>query len=150
MRHKTLTAFGVLLGGLLAVTVGVEPASAGQPQCVYVATPGPSGDVSNLRCARLGGGYGPAPATWELDASTLVDPAGAVTGEYTGGWQPEGGAEPTYSYMFDPAQVSFDDFKAELMRRFGFTSVIDFGGWSGSTGEVVWADFRPPPSRAKH
>ena len=147
---RSAAASAALLGGLLAVTVGVEPASATPPQCVYVATPGPSGDVSNLRCARLGGGYGLAPATWELDASTLVDPAGAVIGEYTGGWQPEDGAQPTFSYMFDPAQVSFDDFKAELMRRFGFTWVIDFGGWSGSSGEVVWADFRPPPSKAKH
>lgn len=132
--------------GLAAATA----AHAAPPKalCIYGTVSGASGDVSALKCKRPDGSGGETAATWnfsDLLVSGDADWIATRTGERPtadGGWDDV--------WAFDPTMVGFGDFKKELMRSWGYTTVyIETTGVDGGDPSYLVANF-DAPSKKKH
>lgn len=139
-------ATGTSLSATAAHADAVQP-----PMCVYVATPGASGDISAIKCQHPDKTFDTAMWSWgsadlsltsasrgdlgRLDITLAPDPSDPM-GIFTDIWR------------FDATNVSFSDFRKELVRAWGYTNVY-FDGYAASGEGVIRANFEKP-SKAKH
>lgn len=138
-----LTVLGLGAIGVLGQTSAhADPAK--KPLCVFVATPGTSGDISKIKCMNpnAGGADGMQSASWT--GLSLVTPDGSSTiGYYTAG---ENGKD---YWAYDPSLVNFGDFKKELSRDWGYTTVVLTGDTDNTGQPEIEAGFGKP-SKTKH
>jgi len=140
------------LGAVLALgTIGFAAAGSAhadgskKPLCVYVPTPGAAGDISKIKCVdpNKGGADGTMQAATWTGLSLVTADGSSTIGYYTSA---EGGKD---YWAFDPSLVAFGDFKKELARDWGYSSVT-LTGDTDNTGQPEVAASYDRPSKTKH
>lgn len=147
-----LTGIGCAAAISAAGLLHAESASAAGPKplCVYAAEPGTSGDVSKIKCQTPDKTFDYA--YWQWSSTSLMSMSRGTLG-YLDASMPDGPTPETSQFTdiwrFDATNVSFTDFKKELVRAWGYTYVV-LDGYVPGTGEgMVRADYREV-SKAKH